>query len=163
MESFDAVVMVADQILRNVANGKKYKTKVVVTPTAISEGGIIVKVSVLKTTPDPRSVSQARPRIVRVRVSVCGRVESHTALAQAMELIEKLDRYFNSPEGKRLERSRKYKDSKALIFEPVPNTRIIQSISDEDSFIDSPDSTAVQDIQDDRILTITIPDGEEVA
>lgn len=161
MESFDAVVMVADQILRNVANGKKYKTKVVVTPTAISEGGVIVKVSVLKTTPDPRSVSQARPRIVRVRVSVCGRVESHTALAQAMELIEKLDRYFNSPEGKRLERSRK--DGKALIFEPVPNTRIIQSISDEDSFIDSPDSTAVQDIQDERILTITIPDGEEVA
>ena len=161
MESFDAVVMVADQILRNVANGKKYKTKVVVTPTAVSEGGVIVKVSALSSTLDTRSPATARTRTVRVRVSVSGRVESHTGLAQAMELIEKLDRYFNSPEGKRLERSKK--DGKTLVFEPVPNTRIIQSLSAEDSFIDSPDSTAVQDIQDDRILTITIPDGEEAA
>lgn len=161
MESFDAVVMVADQILRNVANGKKYKTKVVVTPTAVSEGGVIVKVSVLNSTLDTRSQSSSKTRTVRVRVSVCGRVESHTGLAQAMELIEKLDRYFNSPEGKRLERSKK--DGKNLVFEPVPNTRIVQSLSAEDSFIDSPDSTAVQDIQDDRILTITIPDGEEAA
>lgn len=161
MESFDAVVMVADQILRNVANGKKYKTKVVVTPTAVSEGGVIVKVSALNSTLDTRSQASSRTRTVRVRVSVCGRVESHTGLAQAMELIEKLDRYFNSPEGKRLERSRK--NGKELVFEPVPNTRIVQAISPEDSFIDSPDSTAVQDIQDDRILTITIPDGEEVA
>lgn len=161
MESFDAVVMVADQILRNVANGKKYKTKVVVTPTAVSEGGVIVKVSALNSTLDTRSQSSSKTRTVRVRVSVCGRVESHTGLAQAMELIEKLDRYFNSPEGKRLERSKK--DGKNLVFEPVPNTRIIQSLSAEDSFIDSPDSTAVQDIQDDRILTITIPDGEETA
>lgn len=161
MESFDAVVMVADQILRNVANGKKYKTKVVVTPTAVSEGGVIVKVSALNSTLDTRSQASSKTRTVRVRVSVCGRVESHTGLAQAMELIEKLDRYFNSPEGKRLERSKK--DGKNLVFEPVPNTRIVQSLSDEDSFIDSPDSTAVQDIQDDRILTITIPDGEEAA
>lgn len=161
MESFDAVVMVADQILRNVANGKKYKTKVVVTPTAVSEGGVIVKVSALNSTLDTRSQASSKTRTVRVRVSVCGRVESHTGLAQAMELIEKLDRYFNSPEGKRLERSKK--DGKNLVFEPVPNTRIIQSLSAEDSFIDSPDSTAVQDIQDDRILTITIPDGEETA
>lgn len=161
MESFDAVVMVADQILRNVANGKKYKTKVVVTPTAVSEGGVIVKVSALNSTLDTRSQSSSKTRTVRVRVSVCGRVESHTGLAQAMELIEKLDRYFNSPEGKRLERSKK--DGKNLVFEPVPNTRIVQSLSAEDSFIDSPDSTAVQDIQDDRILTITIPDGEEAA
>jgi hypothetical protein len=161
MESFDAVVMVADQILRNVANGKKYKTKVVVTPTAVSEGGVIVKVSALNSTLDTRSQASSKTRTVRVRVSVCGRVESHTGLAQAMELIEKLDRYFNSPEGKRLERSKK--DGKNLVFEPVPNTRIIQSLSAEDSFIDSPDSTAVQDIQDDRILTITIPDGEEAA
>lgn len=161
MESFDAVVMVADQILRNVANGKKYKTKVVVTPTAVSEGGVIVKVSALNSTLDTRSQASSKTRTVRVRVSVSGRVESHTGLAQAMELIEKLDRYFNSPEGKRLERSKK--DGKNLVFEPVPNTRIIQSLSAEDSFIDSPDSTAVQDIQDDRILTITIPDGEETA
>lgn len=161
MESFDAVVMVADQILRNVANGKKYKTKVVVTPTAVSEGGVIVKVSALNSTLDTRSQASSKTRTVRVRVSVCGRVESHTGLAQAMELIEKLDRYFNSPEGKRLERSKK--DGKNLVFEPVPNTRIVQSLSSEDSFIDSPDSTAVQDIQDDRILTITIPDGEEAA
>lgn len=155
MECFDAVIMVADQILRNVGNGKRFKTKVVVTPSSVSESGVIIKVSVLKSALDTRTSSTAKTRTVRVRVSVCGRVESHTGLAQALECIERLDRYFNSPEGKRLEKSRK--DGKTLVFEPVPNTRIVQSVSLEDSFIDSPDSTQVQDVQDDRILTITIP------
>lgn len=155
MECFDAVIMVADQILRNVGNGKRFKTKVVVTPSSVSESGVIIKVSVLKSALDTRTSSTAKTRTVRVRVSVCGRVESHTGLAQALECIERLDRYFNSPEGKRLEKSRK--DGKNLVFEPVPNTRIVQTVSLEDSFIDSPDSTQVQDVQDDRILTITIP------
>lgn len=155
MECFDAVIMVADQILRNVGNGKRFKTKVVVTPSSVSESGVIIKVSVLKSALDTRTSSTAKTRTVRVRVSVCGRVESHTGLAQALECIERLDRYFNSPEGKRLEKSRK--DGKTLVFEPVPNTRIVQTVSLEDSFIDSPDSTQVQDVQDDRILTITIP------
>jgi hypothetical protein len=42
----------ADQLKRNVINGKKYKTKVVVTPSSVSEKGVILKVSLLKTVPD---------------------------------------------------------------------------------------------------------------
>jgi hypothetical protein len=41
----------------------------------------------------------------------------------------------------------------------IPNSRIIQTISEEDSFIDGPDSIAVQDVQDDRIIIITFPTG----
>lgn len=158
MQSFDAAVMVADQIARNVV-GKRFKTKVVVTPSSVSEGGVIIKVSVLKSVLDTRTSATAKTRTLRLRVSVCGRAESHAGLAQALGCIEALDRYFNSPEGKRLERSRK--EGKELVFEPVPNTRILQQVSAEDSFIDSPDSTAVQDVQDDRILVVTIPDGLE--
>lgn len=155
MESFDAVIMLADQILRNVGNGKRFKTKVVITPSSVSESGVIIKVSVLKSALDTRTNATANTRNLRVRVSVCGRVESHTGLAQALECIELLDKYFACPQGKRLETS--VKDGKNLLFVPVPNTRIVQTVSLDDSFIDSPDTTQVQDVQDDRILTITIP------
>ena len=52
MTSFDAMNLFAEQLKRNVINGKKYKTKVVVTPSSVSEKGVILKVSLLKTVPD---------------------------------------------------------------------------------------------------------------
>jgi hypothetical protein len=76
-------------------------------------------------------------------------------LAQALEAIEALDRYLVSP-NLRIEAA----DETGKI-KGVPNSRIIQAISQEDGFIDNPDSTAVQDVQDDRIVIITIPEGEE--
>ena len=39
----------------------------------------------------------------------------------------------------------------------IPNTRIRQVVSPDDSFIDSPDSVAVQDIEDVRFIYITVP------
>jgi hypothetical protein len=88
-------------------------------------------------------------RMLRVRLQVAGTAESMTGLEQALDAIEALDRYLVAP-GLRLE---------AETGEGVPDSRIIQEISREDSFFDDPDSTDVQDVKDDRIVTITIPEG----
>jgi hypothetical protein len=76
-----------------------------------------------------------------------------TGLEQALAAIEALDRYLVSG-GLRLETENEAGEPRG-----VPDSRIIQAISQEDSFSDSPDSTEVQEIQDDRIITITIPEG----
>jgi hypothetical protein len=147
LNSFEALCAFAKQIERHVS-GEGFHTKVVVTPSSLSEKGVAIKVSLLKTFVQDRPQGIRTSRVLRVRVSVAGTAESMTGLRQALEAIEALDRYLLSP-GLRLEA-----DGGA-----VPNSRIIQEISQEDSFIDSPDSTNVQDVQDDRIVTITIPEG----
>ena len=65
MTSFKAMQLFADQLKRNVINGKKYKTKVVVTPSSVSEKGVILKVSLLKTTPDKTYQAKTKQRTVR--------------------------------------------------------------------------------------------------
>lgn len=154
MTSFKAMQLFADQLKRNVINGKKYKTKVVVTPSSVSEKGVILKVSLLKTTPDKTYQAKTKQRTVRLRVQVAGRAESQTGLQQAVELIENLDKYLDS-ENLRLEEPIEAANGQS--FAKIPNTRIIQTLSPEDSFIDSPDSTSVQDVEDNRTVEITIP------
>lgn len=154
MTSFDAMNLFADQLKRNVINGKKYKTKVVVTPSSVSEKGVILKVSLLKTTPDKTYQAKTKQRTVRLRVQVAGRAESQTGLQQAVELIENLDKYLDS-ENLRLEEPIEAANEQS--FAKIPNTRITQTLSPEDSFIDSPDSTSVQDVEDNRTVEITIP------
>ena len=154
MTSFKAMQLFADQLKRNVINGKKYKTKVVVTPSSVSEKGVILKVSLLKTVPDKTYQAKTKQRTVRLRVQVAGRAESQTGLQQAVELIENLDKYLDS-ENLRLEEPIEAANGQS--FAKIPNTRIIQTLSPEDSFIDSPDSTAVQDVEDNRTIEITIP------
>lgn len=155
MTSFDAMNLFAEQLKRNVANGKNYKTKVVVTPSSISEKGVVLKVSLLKTVPDQTYQAKSKQRTVRLRVQVAGRAESQTGLQQAVELIENLDKYLES-ENLRLEEPIEAANGMQS-FAKIPNTRITQNLSLEDSFIDSPDSTAVQDVEDNRAIEITIP------
>jgi hypothetical protein len=84
-----------------------------------------------------------------------------TGLKQAVEAIEAVDRYLMTPRL-RLEAPGVVRNAAGDMIQDiigVPNSRIIQMISQEDSFMDSPDSTAVQDVQDDRIVLITIPTG----
>lgn len=170
MTSYKVMNLFADQLRRNVADGEKYKTKVVVTPSSVNEAGVVIKLSLLKTTSNGKSIAglplahQAFPmhaalgtRTLRLRVSVCGRAESMTGLEQALEAIERLDAYLSS-EGLRLEETVE-SDNGMTSVRKMPDTRIMQTVSEEDSFIDSPDSTAVQDVQDDRIVTITVPSG----
>jgi len=148
LNSFEALNAFAKQLERNIG-GEGFNTKVVVTPSSVNEKGVVIKVSLLKTYVQSEPPAARYSRTLRVRVSVAGTSESMTGLKQAVEAIEALDNYLMSP-NLRLETE----DGKG-----VPNSRILQKTSEEDSFIDNPDSTAVQDVQDDRIVLITIPTG----
>ena len=150
LNSFEALHAFAKQLERHIG-GKTFHTKVVVTPSSVGEKGVVIKVSLLKTYIQGEPYAARSSRTLRVRVSVAGTAESMTGLRQAVEAIEAVDRYLVSPHL-RLET-----ESGAGIV----NSRIVQAVSAEDSFIDSPDSTAVQDVQDDRVVTITIPQGED--
>jgi hypothetical protein len=154
LNGFEALNAFAAQLERHVKGGG-FHTKVAVTPSSVNEKGLSIKVSLLKSyiQTDPKGIRASRT--LRVRVSVAGTAESTAGLEQALEAVEALDRYLISP-NLRIEAA----DETGKI-KGVPNSRIIQVISQEDSFIDSPDSTAVQDVQDDRIVIITIPEGEE--
>jgi hypothetical protein len=153
LSSFEALRAFAAQLERHIVS-EQFHTKVVVTPSAVDEKGMIIKVSLLKSYIQtvPRNIHASR--MLRVRVSVAGAAESLTGLEQALDAIEALDRYLVSPDL-RLEAENGQGETVG-----VPNSRIVQAISQEDSFIDNPDSTEVQDVQDDRIVTITIPEEE---
>jgi hypothetical protein len=153
LSSFEALNAFAAQLERHIAS-EKFHAKVVVTPSPADEKGMVIKVSLLKSYIQtvPRMIHASR--MLRVRVSVTGTAESMTGLEQALDAIEALDRYLVSP-GLRLET-----ETGGGVIAGVPDSRIIQTISQEDSFIDNPDSTEVQDVQDDRIITITIPAGD---
>jgi len=148
LTSYEALTAFAKQLGRHIA-AEDANTKVVITPSSVKEKGLVIKVSALKVflQSDPRKIRVSR--MLRVRVSVAGSAESQTGLKQALGMIEALDNFFGQ-NNLRLE---------ASASESVPNSRILQEISQEDSFFDSPDSTEVQDVQDDRIITITIPTG----
>jgi hypothetical protein len=148
LNSFEALNAFAKQLERHIG-GSDFHTKVVVTPSSLNERGVVIKVSLLKTFVQAEPPAARASRTLRVRISVAGNAESMTGLKQAVEAIEAIDSYLLS-DNLRLETE----DGSG-----VPNSRIIQKISEEDSFIDSPDSIAVQDVQDDRIVIITIPTG----
>jgi len=148
LSGFEALNAFAKQLERNIS-GIGFHTKIIVTPSSVNERGVVIKVSPLKTFVQSQPPAARASRTLRVRVSVAGTAESMTGLKQALDAIEAVDNYLMSA-NLRLETE----DGAG-----VPNSRIIQAISQEDSFIDSPDSTAVQDVQDDRIVIITIPTG----
>ena len=153
MKSYDVMTLFAQQLERSIASSDECKTKVVITPSNVNEKGVVIKVSLLKTFRDKEYQAKSKARSVRLRVSVCGTVESQTGLKMATVLIEKLDDFFEQ-DSLRLEEIVEGENSMQIIRK-IPNTRIAQRISEEDSFLYNPDSTSVQDIQDDRMVTIT--------
>lgn len=153
MKSYDVMTLFAQQLERSIASSDECKTKVVITPSSVNEKGVVIKVSLLKTFPDRKYQAKSKSRSVRLRVSVSGTVESQTGLEMATGLIEKLDDFFEQ-DSLRLEEIVEGENSMQIIRK-IPNTRIAQRISEEDSFLYNPDSTSVQDIQDDRMVTIT--------
>lgn len=153
MKSYDVMTLFAQQLERSIASSDECKTKVVITPSSVNEKGVVIKVSLLKTFRDKEYQAKSKARSVRLRVSVCGTVESQTGLKMATGLIEKLDDFFEQ-DSLRLEEIVEGENSMQIIRK-IPNTRIAQRISEEDSFLYNPDSTSVQDIQDDRMVTIT--------
>ena len=155
LTSYEALEMFAKQLERNVHSTSSFKTKVVFTPSSIDEAGVIIKVSLLKTFIPDVVPAAKKSRTLRVRVTVKGRAESMTGLKQATEAIEALDDFLIKGASLRLETMEDWGPR------AIPNSRITQQITEEDSFIDSPDSIKVQDVQDDRIVIITFPIGEE--
>lgn len=153
MKSYDVMTLFAQQLERSIASSDECKIKVVITPSSVNEKGVVIKVSLLKTFPDKEYQAKSKARSVRLRVSVSGTVESQTGLKMATGLIEKLDDFFEQ-DSLRLEEIVEGENSMQTIRK-IPNTRIAQRISEEDSFLYNPDSTSVQDIQDDRMVTIT--------
>lgn len=156
MKSYDVMTLFAQQLERSIASSNECKTKVVITPSSVNEKGVVIKVSLLKTFPDKEYQAKSKARSVRLRVSVCGTVESQTGLKMATGLIEKLDDFFEQ-ENLRLEEIVEGENSLQSVRK-IPNTRITQQISKEDSFFSNPDSTDVQDVQDDRTVIITVPE-----
>ena len=152
LNSYDALTAFAKQLERHVSGGS-FKTKVIVTPSSIDEQGVVIKVSLLKTFAQQQPPAARSSRTLRVRVTVSGSAISMTGFRQAVEAVEALDEFFLK-DCLRLEAA-----DAAGVVRGVPNSRIVQYISEEDSFIDSPDKTTVQDVQDDRIILITIPRG----
>lgn len=156
MKSYDVMTLFAQQLERSIASSDECKTKVVITPSGVNEKGVVIKVSLLKTFPDKEYQAKSKARSVRLRVSVCGTVESQTGLKMATGLIEKLDDFFEQ-DSLRLEEIVEGENSLQSVRK-IPNTRITQQISKEDSFFSNPDSTDVQDVQDDRTVIITVPE-----
>ena len=156
MKSYDVMTLFAQQLERSIASSDECKTKVVITPSSVNEKGVVIKVSLLKTFRDKEYQAKSKARSVRLRVSVCGTVESQTGLKMATVLIEKLDDFFEQ-ENLRLEEIVEGANSMQAVRK-IPNTRITHQISKEDSFFSNPDSTDVQDVQDDRTVIITVPE-----
>ena len=154
MKTYQVMTLFAEQ-LKRISNGKTYKTKFVVTPSSVKEAGIIFKVSLVKTRLGTSCPAMKRTRDIKIRLSVCGTAESMTGLEQACEAIETLDDFFEQSDL-RLEEVIESANGMQVIRK-IPNTRISQNVSPEDSFIDNPDSTDVQDVEDTRLVTITIP------
>jgi hypothetical protein len=148
LNSFDALNAFAKQLERHIG-GEGFHTKIVVTPSSVNEKGVVIKVSLQKTFVQSEPPAARASRTLRVRISVVGTAESMTGLKQATEAIEAVDDYLMS-NNLRLESE----DGSG-----ISNSRIIQTVSQEDSFVDNPDSITVQDVQDDRIVIITIPTG----
>lgn len=157
MKTYEALTLFAAQLERNI-RGTGFTTKVVVTPSSLREKGLVVAVSLLKTIPENMRLGRYTTRTVRVRVAVQGSLESQTGLEQACEAIERLDEYLSTPQ---LHLKEWKETAEAMGSEvAIPNTRIVQRLSAEDSFVDTPDSTEVHYADDDRIVLITIPTGE---
>lgn len=148
MNSYEVMNLFADQIKRHLP--AELKTKVITTPSSVKDKGVTVRISLLKTSLGMQPPAARNIRTARLRLQVSGTAESATGLKQAVEMIEAVDRYLKEP--RTLEREEKTEEGVKII--PVPNTRILQQVSQEDSFVSSPDSTEVQDVDDNRIITI---------
>jgi len=145
MKTMEALDFFIAQLSRGISLGDD-KTKVVLTPSSIDEKGLVIKVGLKKTYLSAQTQVRST-RMLKIRLAVAGSIESITGLSQAVSAIEAIDAYLEKPRNLENESG-----------EPIADTRILQTVSQEDSFIDSPDSTEVQDALDERLITITIPE-----
>lgn len=146
MRSYQCLKLFSKQLERHIES-ERFATKIVILPSSVDEKGLTVQLAAQKVRRQSVPQGARGSRFVRVRVSVKGTAESLTGLELALDCIEALDDYLGEP-GLHLE------DENG---KPIANTRIVQRVSEEDSFLDSPDSTEVQDVEDVRMVEITVP------
>ena len=139
MTAFEVFKLTEAQIKRHCP-----AIKTVIAPSSIHEKGVVARLSVKKI-----KGANLRPfanKTVELRLAVTGTTESQKGLELATSAIEALDAYFTQNtlyledvEGK-----------------PIPNTRIRQSKSEDDALLDNPYETSVQEVYDERILSVQI-------
>lgn len=150
MRAYEVTGLFASQLQRRIADAdSKFKTKVVVTPSSVDERGVVIKIALLKIMTSDQTEAAKDTNMVRIMVQVSGCAESQTGLEQSCRAIEALNGYFKDAKHLRLE------DAGGTA---LPGTRFVQKITPDDSFIDNPDRTTVQDVQDERIITIYYPE-----
>nr|DAM44751.1 MAG TPA: hypothetical protein [Bacteriophage sp.] len=139
MTAFEILKLTEAQIKRRCP-----AIKTAIAPSSIHEKGVVARLSVKKI-----KDANLRPfanKTVELRLAVTGTAESQKGLELATSAIEALDAYFTQNtlyledvEGK-----------------PIPNTRIRQSKSEDDALLDNPYETSVQEVYDERILSVQI-------
>ncbi len=146
MLSYRALELFHKQLERHISSDS-FATKVVMLPSSVDEKGLTIQLAAQKVRRQAVPAGVRTSRFLKVRVSVKGTAESLTGLAQAIGCIDALDDYLGMGDLHLEDES----------GSQIPNTRVVQRVSDEDSFLDSPDSTDVQDVEDVRMVEITFP------
>lgn len=146
-KAFDAMNLFAAQLERHITE------KVVLLPTALDEAGVTVRVSMRKTYLSNERNAPRKTRVVKMRLAVEGSVEAQEGLKLALNAMEEIDAYLDNIQSIRLE------DAEGI---PIPDTRFTETISEDDSFLPSPDSTNVQDALDERLITLYLSDSVEL-
>jgi len=139
-----------DQVLLLVAQiGRHTGLKTLLLPLAIKEPGLCVKIAARKVSTSRDLYTDRRPvsgTVVQAAVSIESRVESHTALRNAVDACEALARYAVGAD--RLED----KDGK-----PIPNLRLEMKPNNDDGLLEDPDNDKVAWVRVEYLVTITQP------
>ena len=139
MTAFEILKLAEAQIKRHCP-----AIKTIIAPSSIHEKGVVARLSVKKI-----KAVNLRPyanKTVELRLAVTGAVESQKGLELAMAATEMLDAYFCAGNLHLEDREGK----------AIPNTRIRQSKGEDDALLDNPYETSVQEVYDERILSVQI-------
>lgn len=132
-KSLEAMMLFKAQLQRHTA------IKIIIAPTSVDEKGVVAKLSLVKNY--DQSKRQGTQSIVKLRLAIEGTAESMKGMDLAMAAIEEINTYLKKP------RNLEKEDGIC-----IPNTRITQSLSEDDSVMDNPDGTSVQDVMDERTV-----------
>lgn len=139
-----------DQVQLLVAQiGRHTGLKTLLLPLAIKEPGLCIKIAARRVSTKRDLYMDHRPlpnTVVQAAVSIESRVESHTALRNAVDACEALARY--ATEADRLEDQ----DGK-----PVANLRLEMKPADDGGLLEDPDSDKVAWVRVEYLVTITQP------
>ncbi len=141
LNAWDQVQLLVAQI------GRHTGLKTLLLPLAIKEPGLCVKVAARKVSTGRDLYTDRRPvagTVVQAAVSIESRVESHTALRNAVDACEALARY--AIEADRLEDQ----DGK-----PIANLRLEMKSNDDDGLLEDPDNDKVAWVRVEYLVTIT--------